>query len=163
MSGWRTILGVAPSLGHSPPEIPIPPEPLAPAQSGGSGGNGGTIRAHDSCDIHLETWDATEWKGFFDERAGIAEFNGGLARLEAEVRAWECCIAEWLIRNPIRSDPGRCHGCGESGGRQALLAYGTAENGHTWLHATCWPAWYSRRRSDAVAALLALGIAMSSW
>src|SRR5262249_47167306 len=38
---------------------------------------------------------------FFDGRARIAEFDGGLPREEAEARAFECCAVEWLNRNLI--------------------------------------------------------------
>jgi hypothetical protein len=31
-------------------------------------------------------WSAEDWNVFFHERAGIAEFDGGLPRLEAESR-----------------------------------------------------------------------------
>ena len=35
-------------------------------------------------------WIAEDWQVFFDERAGIAEFDGKLLRPEAEARAFEC-------------------------------------------------------------------------
>src|SRR5262245_29853834 len=50
-------------------------------------------------------WSAEDWHVFFDERAGIAEFDGGLSRAEAEAQALACCIAEWLNRNPVNSPP----------------------------------------------------------
>jgi hypothetical protein len=40
-------------------------------------------------------WSGDDWRTFFDERAGIAEFDGGLPRHEAEARAFACCVAEW--------------------------------------------------------------------
>ena len=43
-------------------------------------------------------WSAEDWQVYFDERAGIAEFDGGLPRAEAEARAFECCVVEWLTR-----------------------------------------------------------------
>jgi hypothetical protein len=43
-------------------------------------------------------WSAKDWLAFFDERAGIAEFDGGLPRADAEARAFACCVAEWLNR-----------------------------------------------------------------
>jgi hypothetical protein len=52
-------------------------------------------------------WSREDWQVFFEERAGIAEFDGGLPRLEAEARAFTCCVAEWLNRNPVRSPPDR--------------------------------------------------------
>ena len=53
-------------------------------------------------------WSAGEWQAFFDERAGITEFDGGLSRARAEGRALEWCLAEWLIRNPAYSSPNGC-------------------------------------------------------
>ena len=105
-------------------------------------------------------WSAEDWQVFFDERAGIAEFDGGLPRGQAEARAFACCVVEWLNRNPVRSPPGRCLGCG--GGDHAhdpLLPYGIESTGHAWLHSRCWPAWYAGRKAEAVAALAAMGIA----
>ena len=63
-------------------------------------------------------WSAEDWQVYFDERAGIAEFDGGLSRAEAEAQAFECCVAEWLNRNPVCSSPGRCLECG---GREEKL------------------------------------------
>jgi hypothetical protein len=57
-------------------------------------------------------WSGEDWLAFFDERAGIAKFDGGLPRASAEARAFECCVVEWLNHNPVRSPPGRCVGCG---------------------------------------------------
>jgi hypothetical protein len=42
---------------------------------------------------------------FYDERAGIAEFEGRLPREEAEARAFARCVVEWLNRNPVRLAP----------------------------------------------------------
>ena len=100
-----------------------------------------------------------DWQVYFDERAGIAEFDGGLPRAEAVARAFECCVVEWLNRNPDCSPPGRCLGCG---GREdttdKLLPYGTEQTGHAWLHSLCWAAWHARRKAEAVAVLsLTLG------
>jgi hypothetical protein len=69
-------------------------------------------------------WSGEDWLALFDERAGIAEFDGGLPRAEAEARAFECCVAVWLNRNPVCSSPGHCLECG-----------GRAEVGHA---ATIW-------------------------
>jgi hypothetical protein len=52
-------------------------------------------------------WSAEDWRVVFDERAGIAEFDGGLSRAAAEASAFTDCVAEWLNRNPMRSPPGR--------------------------------------------------------
>jgi hypothetical protein len=104
-------------------------------------------------------WSAEDWQVFFDERAGIAEFDGGLPRAEAEAQAFTCCVVEWLHRNPVRSPPGRCLGCGDrEHAHDPLLPYGVEPTGHAWLHARCWPTWHSVRETDAIAALAAVGI-----
>ncbi len=104
-------------------------------------------------------WSGEDWRAFFDERAGIAEFDGGLPRHEAEARAFACCVAEWLNRNPVRSPPGRCLGCGEAEhAHDPLLPFGTEPTGHAWLHSRCWSAWHAGRTAEAVAALSTFGI-----
>jgi hypothetical protein len=58
-------------------------------------------------------WSTQDWRAFFGERAGIAEFDGGLSRVEAEASAFTHCGAEWLNRNPMRSPLRCCFGRGE--------------------------------------------------
>jgi hypothetical protein len=104
-------------------------------------------------------WSAEDWQAHFDERAGIAEFDCGLPRQEAEARAFECCVVEWMNRTFERSLPGRCRACG--GGDHAhdvLLPLGIEPTGHVWLHSRCWPAWRAGSKAEAVAALNAMGI-----
>lgn len=104
-------------------------------------------------------WSAEDWQVFFDERAGIAEFDGGLGRSEAETRAFACCVSEWLIRNPSSSTPGRCLVCGGcEQPNDSILPFATETSGHTWLHHHCWGAWHEGRKAQAVAALAAMGI-----
>jgi hypothetical protein len=104
-------------------------------------------------------WSADDWQAFFDERAGITEFDGGLSHAEAEARALACCIVEWLNRNPTPSAPGRCAWCGQAESRVAVvLPYGTEPGTHIWLHAECRPAWQDTRRSRAREALARMGI-----
>lgn len=102
-----------------------------------------------------------DWRAFFDERAAIAEFDGGLSREEAEARAFESCILEWLNRNPARSPSGRCLDCGGTEhAHDKLLPFGTEPSGHAWLHSRCWDAWHTGRKAEAVAALSTFGISM---
>ncbi len=103
-------------------------------------------------------WDAETWREFYDERAGIAEHDGGLSRAEAEARAFESCIVEWMNRNPARSESGRCAWCGkpEEVGSTVVVPFGTEIHGHTWLHHHCWLDWHKRRRVEALEALTAL-------
>lgn len=102
-------------------------------------------------------WSADDWQLFFDERVGIAEFDGGLSRAEAEARAFACCVAEWLSRNP-HSPPGRCCSCGgyePSHYRLLPIAIGSA--GEVWLHRGCSSARYAGRKAEAIAALATMG------
>lgn len=45
-----------------------------------------------------DIWSRADWQALFDERAAIAEFDGGLPRKEAEVQALAHCAMEWLER-----------------------------------------------------------------
>ena len=97
-----------------------------------------------------DAWSAEDWRAHFDERAGVAEFEGGLSRDKAEARAFACCITEWLDRNHTSSPPDLCLGCGNGDRPRApLLPYGGSPAGHVWLHSHCWPAWYAGRKAEA--------------
>lgn len=107
----------------------------------------------------IDGWSAEDWQAFFDERAGIAEFDGGAPRMIAEARAFACCVAEWLNRNPERSPAGGCLNCGERDhDHDPLLPFGIESTGHVWLHSHCWSSWHEARKARAAAALAAMGI-----
>ena len=104
-------------------------------------------------------WSTKDWQVFFDERAGIAQFDSGLSRAAAERRAFGCCVAEWLNRNPTPSAPERCAACG--GGERLcdpLLPFGTDTSGHAWLHRACWATWHQAREAEAIAVLASMGL-----
>ncbi len=106
-------------------------------------------------------WDAEDWRTHFDERAGIAEHDGGLSRTDAEQRAFECCVVEWLWRNPPpASGPTWCAHCGQPLGEIGRdgLPYLTGDGGHVWLHSGCHGDWTGQRRAEAVAALAILSL-----
>ena len=106
-----------------------------------------------------DSWSIEDWQAFFDERAGIAEYDDGRSRQEAEALASEHCVVEWLMRHPVRSRPGFCLGCGRvEDERGVVLPFGTETNGHAWLHFECWPAWHAQRRTEAIGALRAMNI-----
>ncbi len=102
-------------------------------------------------------WSAEDWRLYFEERAAVAEFDGGLPRDKAEVQALECCIVEWLNRNPATAAPGHCAWCGRSESH-AVLPYGTEPGKHAWLHRECWSEWQKMSRSQAHQALHRMGV-----
>jgi hypothetical protein len=103
-------------------------------------------------------WDTTDYRALFDERTAILQFEGGMILSVAEASAVEHCVTEWLNRHPSSSPAGHCVWCGkpEATGA-AVVPFGVGER-HIWLHPQCWPAWYQRRRADALAALGSFGI-----
>ena len=105
-------------------------------------------------------WKAEDWQAFFDERAGVAKFDAGVSRRDAEARVFECCVVEWMNQHPEPSDPGHCAWCkrqDQSG--HIVVPFGVDGRGHTWLHPECWDDWHTDRRERAQAALSAMGIA----
>ena len=90
----------------------------------------------------------------------IAEYSGGLSRDQAEVRAYECSVGEWLRRHPVRSPAGICELCGQPKGMLTpyLTDYSIKNPGHTWLHQACSERWFTDRRVVAVQELAVLGI-----
>ena len=123
-----------------------------------------TLRRHKAGIVALLTtaegdWTAEDWRVFYGERAGIAESDGGRTRAEAVALAFECCIVEWLNRYPKHSDPGRCAWCDKPDrDGHAVVPFGTAGHGHTWLHPECWSDWRQDRRGKAQRALAAMGL-----
>jgi hypothetical protein len=105
---------------------------------------------------NMDGWSAEDWQLFFEERAAVAEFDGGLPRDKAEVQAFECCVVKWLDLNPAPSAPGHCACCGRSESH-APVPFGTPET-HTWLHRQCWSEWQKTRRAQAKEALTRMGI-----
>ncbi len=103
-------------------------------------------------------WTGTDWQAFFDERAEIAEHDGGLSRDDAETRAFECTVVVWLNRHPAPGNgPDQCAQCGGATTPGKALPFLNG-HGHVWLHADCHAPWMEQRRADAVAALQETGI-----
>ena len=104
-------------------------------------------------------WSVEDWLAYFDERAAIVEFDGGLTRRQAKERAFSCCVSQWLNRNPVSSSPNKCLGCkGDEQPRNRLLPFGAEDWGYAWLHSSCWQEWYEGRKIQAKVALRKIGI-----
>lgn len=104
-------------------------------------------------------WPAEEWRAWFDERAAIEEFDGGLTRPEAETLAFDACVDEWVAKHMPAGDPLRCIACGEyRRNAPVILPLGAGRKGAVGFHHGCWPAWQTSRRLEAAAALRAAGV-----
>jgi hypothetical protein len=102
-----------------------------------------------------------DWRALFEERAGIAEHDAGVSRTDAETRAYESCVIEWLWRHPpSASGPERCAHCGQPLGEPGRdgVPFLTGDGGHIWLHDGCHGDWTAQRRGEAVTALARLGL-----
>ncbi len=102
-------------------------------------------------------WTQEDWQALFDERAAIMEFDGGSSRAEAEARAFETVVAEWLRQHPVRRSSRGCLGCGGTTISDEYLEVGGNQVG-AWLHSRCWPEWRARREAEAVDALAKVGV-----
>jgi hypothetical protein len=100
---------------------------------------------------------------FYEKWRTLAEVNGGCSATEAQDRAFKSTVAEWLNRDFAPSPPGRCAHChfDEAKG-ETLLAVGTKDFGHVWLHDACFPAWLAAERARGISALQSVGIERSS-
>jgi hypothetical protein len=125
-----------------------------------------TLRRHKADIISLlekekPSWTNEDWQVFYDERAGIAEFDGGAARVEAEAIAFECCIVEWRNYHPQSTNPCICAGCEEPNrGERVVVPEGTESLGHTWVHSECWNDWNRKQREEAQRALGAMRLGL---
>ncbi len=114
---------------------------------------------YDRARNHSDDWLPGDWQVFYDERAGIAEYEAGISRQEAESSAFESCVVEWINRNPEPSDTGTCLHCGQaerSGAR--IIPFSTKDDARAWLHSECWRAWHNSRRRAAIRALSSAGL-----
>jgi hypothetical protein len=90
-----------------------------------------------------DTWGADDWRAFYNERAGIREFDGHLSRREAERLALADCAEHWLLRNsPAPHCPENgCWQCGQAGtdadGADPLTTR-NCRGGVFWIHPRCW-------------------------
>jgi hypothetical protein len=107
-------------------------------------------------------WDGNDFRAFYDERAAILEYDGELARPEAERLAFEATIIHWMNATPPSNlDFDHCAQCREPVGRigRDAVPVLTGGEGHAWLHHGCHRAWMARRRQEATEALHDMGIA----
>jgi hypothetical protein len=106
--------------------------------------------------LEAEHWSVEEWHAHFNERAGLAEYDGGFPRSEAELCAFEACVDHWLTMHPPRvPHSGLCIRCGvaESPAEPSNIPIAGLGGDTGWLHLECAPKWSVSRRWEARRAL----------
>ncbi len=105
-------------------------------------------------------WDAADWREYCEERAAVREYDGGLPRAQAEARALECCVIQWMNQNPppANEPENRCAHCVRPLADADAVPFLNGAGGHVWMHGRCHAPWMKRRRAEAEAALAALGV-----
>ena len=94
----------------------------------------------------------------FEDHVAVIMRVRGLSRSEAERFAYDNTIVDRLNATHPNTDPNRCAHCGKheiQGAALQPLGWGAR---HAWLHSDCWEAWRTRRRSEAIVELAAIGI-----
>ena len=98
-----------------------------------------SIRRHKADIVALLTpravggWDATDYRAFYNERAGIAEHDGGLCQEHAERRAFEETVCQWLALNPPAvPEEGRCSACNAPIGDEGLTMLYVSRTRFPW-------------------------------
>ena len=122
-----------------------------------------TIRNHKADIVALLSvsglaWDSEDWLAFYGERAGIGEFDAGLARDRAENMAFEQCVLHYLALNkPPAGESGCCLHCGQPAGPDSIPTTCATEL-PGFIHLQCNDEWGKGRREQAVATLANFGI-----
>jgi len=120
-----------------------------------AGGNGNSQKPSIVKKSTENPWGQDDWQQFYDERAAVLEYDHELPKSDAEARAWEWCIVEWLDQHPAPSKPDRCAWCDKPAEAGVIVPFGIEA---TWLHHDCWEPWHQVRRQEAASAMVDMGI-----
>ena len=106
-----------------------------------------------------EAFSAEDWRTYFDERAAIAEHDGGLDRANAERQAFKCAVVQYMNAHPEpEGDPNVCHHCRHRLSDTDMLPVLNGPGGHVWLHPKCHQPFMEQRRAKAITELEAMGL-----
>jgi hypothetical protein len=118
--------------------------------------------ANQSKSIVKSEWNADDWQAYFDERAGIAEYDGGLSHIDAEIQARNECVTRWLQLNPpAPSNPDTCLHCDQQFTSSSVNVINPAGR-RARLHDECLPIWRANRWEQALAALRVIGVLIAT-
>jgi len=110
-------------------------------------------------DLARPGWSVADWRAFFDERAAIAQIDGGLDRVQAERHAYTDCVRQFLRRHPPGYRPDvNCLQCGGMVIKAEAWPLVCPDNLARWVHHSCFEDFRLLRVRDAVLCLDRLGI-----
>lgn len=110
-------------------------------------------------ELSLLAPDEEDWRAVYEERAAIAEHDGGLDKKDAEQQAFDCTLVSWLNAHPEPvNNPDVCHYCGGQLTDTDMLPIFNGPATHVWLHPRCHKPFIDRRREIAIAALKTFGL-----
>ena len=94
-------------------------------------------------------WSAEDWQAFFDERAAIAEFDGGVAATRSRGARFRGLRRRVAQPQPGPLGAGRLPSLrqGRTVSRRPAIPFGVEPTGHAWLHSRCWSAWHAASAS----------------
>lgn len=110
-------------------------------------------------ELERPQWSVPDWRAYYDERAGIFEYELGHTRAAAEELAFYACVRRWLERNPPGYRPDlKCLHCGDMTFKSDATPIVCGDNLQRWVHHACTPDFRLLRTHDATVALGCLGI-----
>ena len=112
-----------------------------------------------AAELSRPQWSVRDWLAYFEERAGIARFDGGLARFDAECAAYVQCVQRFLVRHPPGYRPDlKCLNFGDMVIRAESTPIVCPDNLQRWVHKACAETYRLQRVADAILCLERLGI-----
>jgi hypothetical protein len=105
-----------------------------------------------------------DYVDLFEERAAVGEYDGGRPRYDAELNAFESCVALWMSQNnPAIPSRYQCIHCGAETGEHDLALAMHANGRNAWIHPACHRPFLASRRAKAIEALSGFGIYSPSY
>jgi hypothetical protein len=114
--------------------------------------------AEDPPPARRKLWGVGDWPAYFGERAGIREYDGGLARAEAENLAYIDCIGLYLRRHKPMWAGNECVACWQSIDEIPCDVLRCENNYWGFIHVACEGPYRLVRIRRAMYALAALGV-----
>lgn len=121
-------------------------------------GNDSIGKHHKGPNSPSHAWTAQDWQDVYEERAAILEHDDAIPRKEAEHRAFDEAVSEYLVHvAPEHTDPSKCLHCRQER-RGRVIPFVWSHGDDLWVHAMCGPRWKQERYAYAVKQLKDMGV-----